>query len=164
MKKILIVAMVLMMGVVFAQNRFEIALSTIDPDTEIVVTEDTLAYADTNEHAFTLTNTQAYVDLYYWKDYVCEIKVYYNGNPNDVNLTIGYASSNQSMTAALAITQLDTDYWTTEVIDLDTAGDTTTDYILLDGGTLNGRYLYLKYQYSGDPGNDPIITVYLNKI
>lgn len=163
MKKIFLIIMVLVAFSLFA-DRYTEALATINGTTETVVTEDTLEYADTNEHAFTLTNGGAYVDIEYWKDYVCEIKVYYDGDPNDVNLTVGMASSNQALTAANAVSQLDTDYWATEVIDLDTGGDTTTDYYLLDDGYLNGKYIYFKYQYSGDPGNDPIVTVYLNKI
>lgn len=163
MKKIILgLALILMIGLVWA-DRYTEALATVGTS-QTIVTLDTLAYADTNEHAFTLDSGQAYFDLEYWSDYIIEIQVTYRGNPGNVNLLVSYASSGIALTAANAISQLDTAYWTTETIDLNTSGGTATEYYLLDGGTLNGKYIYFKYAYSGDPTNDPKIALHITRI
>ena len=131
---------------------------------EVIVTGAALTYASTSQLAFTLDSVLAYYLIELYSSYVVEVKITYAGNPNDVNLTIGQASSSYALTAANAISQLDTDYWTTEVIDLNTAGGTGTEYYLVPDALLNGKYIYFSYQYSGDPGNDPVVELKITRI
>ena len=166
MKKILVLfAIIFAMGL-YASDQYVVVTTTIG-DIETVVTSDTLEYADTNEHGFNLNanwTTNDNYDIYYYSAYVVEIQVIYRGNPNNVNLTIGVASSGQNLTVANAITQFDSDYWLTEVIDLNTSGGTGTECFLIPEALLNGKYIYFKYQYSGDPGNDPKIAIFVTRI
>jgi len=171
MKKILILMAILVATSIMAADRYQVSMSTIgyvsegaDHTIETVVTSAALTYANTNENAFTLDSGNAFYKIEMYKDYVVTVQVIYAGNPNDVNLTIGTASCGHELTAANAISQLDTDFWSTEVINLDTSGGTDTDYYLIPDCLLNGKYLYFKYQYSGDPGNDPKIAVFVNRI
>lgn len=163
MKKILVLLMVVIGILLFAADEYTVQLATVG-DQETVVTSAVLTYADNNEHAFTLDNAQAYFDIYYYAGYSIEIQIIYTGNPNDVNLLIGVGTSGQSVTAINAISQFDVDYWAVKTIDLNTSGGTSTECFLLPEGLLSGKYLYFKHQYSGDPGNDPKIAIYITKI
>jgi hypothetical protein len=187
MKKLMIVLLIMIATVAFAQrgdysNQTSLyKMATIGKDGEsslagtyylgdVIVTGAVLTYASTSELAFTLDNGLAYYPIEVYGSYVLEVKVTYNGNPADVNLTIGQASSSYALTAANAISQLDSDYWVTEVIDLDTSGTGTIDYYLVPDALLNGKYIYFKYQYSGDPDvgggsvNDPTVELKLTRI
>jgi hypothetical protein len=132
--------------------------------TVTVVTSDTLAYVDTNEHAFTLDNALGYYEVNLYSAYVVEVQIIYRGNPNDVNLVISTASSGQELSAANAISQLDDDYWASKTIDLNTSGGTGTEYYLLPDALFNGEHIYFKYSYSGDPGNDVKVAIFVTRI
>ena len=168
MKKILALLAVLIIATgLVAADRYIVATTTIGNDRsdgEVVVTLAALTYASTSELAFTLDSGKAYYNIGYYSSYVLEVKITYAGNPNNVNLTIGQASSTYELTGAKAIAELDSDYWVTEVIDLDTSGATSTDYYLVPDALLNGKYIYFKYQYSGDPVNDPTVELKLTRI
>ncbi len=122
----------------------------------------TLTYADNNEHALEAKPTE----LKLYREVVVEIKLTYAGNPADKNLTFGIATSNYELTGANAISQLDSEYWTTKVIDLNTSGGTSTEYYLITipASDIKGKYLYSKYKYEGEPTNDPTVEVKLNFI
>ncbi|MBC8384872.1 MAG: hypothetical protein H8E57_05090 [Candidatus Cloacimonetes bacterium] len=127
-----------------------------------IFTSATLTYADTNEHAL----ASAATEIKAYADYVLEIKITYAGNPNDVYLTIGATTTNQVLTGDQAFAQLTSEYWSTNEIDLNTSGgtDTFSHKLRLAATDLLGKYLHTKYEYSGDPGNDPTVAVTLNKI
>ena len=165
MKKILVLIAILLATGLVAVDRYTIAATTIG-DIETVATLDTIAYASTNELAFTLDSGLAYYEIpaQYYSSYVVTVQVTYRGNPANVNLTIGTASCGHELTAANAISQLDSDFWATKVIDLNTVGGTGTEYYLLPDCLLNGKYIYFKYQYSGDCTTDPKIAIFINKI
>ena len=171
MKKILILMAILIATSLVAVDRYTESMSTIgyvfdgaDHTIETVVTSAALTYVSTTDTIFTLDSGAAFYKMEMYKDYVVTVQVIYAGNPNDVNLTIGTASCGHELTALNAISQLDSDFWSTEVINLDTSGGTDTDYYLIPDCLLNGKYLYFKYQYSGDPGNDPKIAIFVNRI
>lgn len=166
MKKTLILLAVLIIATGAVADRYIIATTTVG-EIETVVTSAALTYADTNEHGFNLDanwTTNDNYDILYYSAYVVEVQVIYAGNPGDVNLTIGVASSGQNLTVANALTQFDSDYWVTEVIDLNTSGGTSTECFLVPEGFLNGKYLFFKYAYSGDPTNDPKIAIFVTRI
>ena len=132
-------------------------------DTAITIhTQAALTYADTDEH----TLETAPEELTYYKNIKFRIPVTYTGNPNDVNLTIGVATSDIELTGAQALAQFSSDFWTTKIIDLNTSGGTSTfqELLEIDASEINGQYVYTKYQYSGDPGNDPSVGVILSKV
>ena len=142
-------------------DRYGLNATTIDGTQHNLFTSATLVYADANEHA--LGDVK---EMEYYKDLVAEIKLTYAGNPADKNLTFGIATSNYELTGANSISQLALNYWSTVVIDLDTSGGTSTDYykINIPASEINGKYLYSKYQYEGEPTNDPTVEVKLNYI
>jgi len=172
MKKILVLMMVILFTAsLMGADRYITSMATIgnvdgtnDHTIETVVTSAALTYVSTTDTIFTLDSGAAFYKMEMYKDYVVTVQVIYAGNPNDVNLTIGTASCGHELTALNAISQLDSDFWSTEVINLDTSGGTDTDYYLIPDCLLNGKYLYFKYQYSGDPGNDPKIAIFVNRI
>lgn len=143
-------------------ERYERNTTTIDGDAVDIYSSATLTYADTSEHEFAASPTE----LEYYKNLAFEIEITYDGNPSDVNLTVGFATSNKELTGANAISQLDSDYWETLQIDLNTSGGTDTEYYLvrIPAYEINGKFVYAKYQYSGDPSNDPTVEVTLNKV
>jgi len=160
MKKILvIIGLLMLVGFVFGQTRYEEAMATIDP-TPITIVSDTLYSTDTGSYALAAAPTE----IEYYKAYEAEIKIEYNGNPNNVNLIIGYASSMYELTGANAVLYFMSAKWTTLTIDLNTSGGTSTYYTELTGGTLVGKYIYFYHAFSGDPGNNPTVTVTLNKL
>lgn len=144
------------------EGRFTRAIGTIDGTSYSLHDSATLDYADTNEHALEDTPRQ----IEYYKDYIVEFKITYAGNPDDVNLILGVATSNIELTGDNAVSQLSSDYWETKTIDLNTAGGTSTEYyrIRITANEINGKNLYTKYQYSGDPSNDPTVEATLNMI
>ena len=128
-----------------------------------LVTDATLAYADTNVHLFTLATENPIIE--YFKTYGLLIKVTYQTNPNDVNLTIGSLSLPEANTTPLtAATLVESTAWDSKVIDLNTSGGTNVEYYFLDDIIIRGNYIYLKYQYSGDPGNDPKVEIKLVEV
>ena len=133
-----------------------------DDTTVTVHTQATITYADTSEHALEATPTE----LTYYKNCKLRIPITYTGNPGDVNLTIGAATADIELTGAQALAQFSSDFWTTKVIDLNTSGGTSTfqELLEIDAADINGQYLYTKYQYSGDPSNDPSVGVILSKV
>ena len=143
-------------------SRYEVARSTVDETQHKLFDSAVLVYADANEHALVATPNS----LEYYKEIVAEIKITYTGNPADKNLTFGIATSNYELTGANAISQLDSEYWSTNVIDLNTSGGTSTEYYLITipASDIKGKYLYSKYQYEGEPTNDPTVEVKLNFI
>ncbi len=171
MKKILILLAVLIATGLFGVDRYITSLATIgnvdgtnDHVIETVVSSAVLAYTNTNETAFTLDSGEAYYIAEMYKSYVVTVQVIYTGNPNDVNLTIKTASCGHELTAANAISQLDSDFWSSKVIDLNTSGGTGTEYYLVPDCLLNGKFLYFSFTYSGDPSHDPKIAIFINKI
>jgi len=171
MKKILILLAILFAMSLWSADRYEISMATIgnvdgtnDHTIETVATSDTIAYADTNEHAFTLDSGNAAYIANMYKDYVVTVQIVYRGNvSNSATLTIGTASCGHELTAANAIAQLDSDFWSTEVITL-TASSGTTEYYLIPDCLLNGKYIYFKYAYSADPVNDVKVAIFINRI
>ena len=175
MKKILTV--ILLLGVLFlssvdiwvtqAQSDSKWTAQQVDNNDHIIYSYDlvasaTLTYADANEHSLATP-----VKGLGYKDYFIVIKITYDGVPNDVDLTFGMASCPYELTGANGITYMndtsaDSDWWSTEVIDLLSGGAGTEVRLhYCASGFLNGNWLYFKYQYSGDPGNDPTIEVEL---
>jgi len=142
-------------------SRYEVARSTVDGTQHELFDSATLVYADANEHALGTVQT-----IEYYKEVVVEIKLTYAGNTADKDLTFGIATSNYELTGANAISQLDSAYWSTKVIDLNTSGGTSTEYYLITipASDIKGKYLYSKYQYEGEPTNDPTVEVKLNFI
>ena len=130
--------------------------------TTVISAAAVLTYENTNE--LPLVTTPQRINKY--KNLIAEITVLYTGNPNDVDLTFGMATSNIELTGANAIANLDSAYWATKVIDLNTSGGTGTEYYTfkIAQEDIKGKFVYFKYKYEGDPGNDPNITFNLNYI
>ena len=130
----------------------------------VVLASGALAYPDHNNEKELIATPK---EIEYYKDLVAEFKVTTNANTADVNLTVGMATSNYELTGANAL-KLDSDYWTTKVINLTNASAETNYYtVTINANEIKGKFVYFKFQYSGDPvgtTSDPVVEVFLNLI
>ena len=144
-------------------GRYELAATTIDTTQHVVLASGALAYTSAIEYALIATPKE----IEYYKDLVAEFKVTTNASTADVNLTVGMATSNYELTGANAL-KLDSDYWTTKVINLTNASAETNYYtVTINANEIKGKFVYFKFQYSGDPvgtTSDPVVEVFLNQI
>ncbi len=166
MKKVLVLLMVVFSVLLLTaeDNVYITELATIGMK-QTVITSAVVTYADTDPHGFTLDNGLYAFDILYYAGYALEYNITYTGNPNDVDLVISVISITQWLDVADAITQFDEPGdWAIETIDLNTSGGTSVKSGFIPEGLLNGRFIYFIYEYSGDPGNDPVFELFITKI
>ena len=173
MKKILVLMAILIAVSLMGADRYMTSLATIgntygtnDHIIDTIVSSDTIAYASTSELTFTLDSGEAFYIAKMYKSYVVTVQIIYRGNvSNSATLTIGTASAGHELTAAKAISELDDDFWSEEVITLTAAASADdTEYYLVPDCLLNGKFIYFKYNYSADPTNDVKVAIFINKI
>ena len=117
-------------------------------DTIVLRANAALTYADTNQHLLTIPQPV----LKFYKEVGLQIKIKNKADTDAANLTIRALSLPVANAAPLTAATLVRATWDSVVCALNEGTPVVTETWFLEDIKLRGKYLYVSYQYSANPG------------